>query len=80
MPLVMMLYMSIWLFNQMLSLTKITLVQITTPVPTTTPVSFCEDEPAQDENAIESCSWILDTDSPFHVNISILPSSQFKNV
>ena len=39
--------------------------------PATTPTAppFCVDEPAQDENAIEACSWLIDTDSPFHVSV-----------
>ena len=36
------------------------------PAPTTPPL--CVVEPSHDENAIEACSWFIDTDSPFHVS------------
>ena len=45
---------------------------ILTVPPTPTPITVCTDEPAQDENAIEACSFLLDTDSIFHVSIDVI--------
>jgi len=39
----------------------------TTPTTSpTTPSYICVDEPAQDEQAIEACSWLLEYNSPFY--------------